>query len=400
VNTVGDRNYLRDYHFNYASSTLSKINLDYIHGRDYHAVKAINIQELEDASAENSAPLILPQIDSHIESKPFFFKEKLALTSNMVVITRQDGLQYRRISAVPEANIPFNLNGNLFAINGKVQGDFYSLEENYKYTQKPQDYQSVQTNYKPELSLSWRLPLIKKAKKNTLMIEPMANFVTSDYRKNFNKLPNEDSNNAELTASNLFITDRISGFDRNEAGTRINYGVKSSLFNKYGEFGLTLGQGYRKGNGVQDVVIRGFAENNKSNLVGQALYKAVKYLTITYSFQLDQATYRNDVNQLTTALSFERFSFNADYLLLRRTDQNAQKREQINLSSGIKLTQRWRMTLTNSRDIVEGRTLSRGIAFYRDGCCTTFGFSVMETNPSSLTKPQKTYNLSFSFKNL
>ncbi len=400
LNTVGDRNYLRDYHFNYVGYTVSKANFDYIDKRDYHAVKTINIQELEDASAENSAPLILPQIDSHIESKPFFFKEKLALTSNVVVINREDGLEYRRLSAIPEANIPFNFNGNLFVLDGKVQGDFYSLEENYKYTQKPQDYQSVQTNYKPELSLSWRLPLIRKGKGSTLMIEPMANFVTSSYRKNFDKLPNEDSNNSELTATNLFVTDRISGFDRNEAGTRVNYGVKSSLFNQYGEFGLTLGQGYRKDNSGQDVVISGFAENNKSNVVGQLLYKAVKYLTLVYSFQLNQSNYRNDVNQLTTTLNFDCFSLGADYLLMRQTDLNSQKREQINLSSSIRLTPRWKVTLIDNLDIVEDRTLARGIAFYRDGCCTTFGFSVMETNPSSLTKPQKAFNLSFAFKNL
>lgn len=400
INTVSDRNYQRDYHFNYLAYTLSKVNLDYIKGRDYYAAKIIRIQELENATTQYEAPLVFPQLDSHIESKPFFFKEKLILTSNLTTIIRQDGLQYRRLTLTPEANIPFNVGGNLFSIDGKVQNDFYSLENNFKNSTPPDDYKSVQTNYKPELSFNWRLPLIKKSKTNTLMVEPMANLVISSYTESFTALPNEDSNNSELTVNNLFVADRIYGFDRNESGKRVNYGVKSSLFNKYGEFGLTLGQGFKRGNGTQDVIIRGFGDNNKSSIVGQAMYKAKKYFSIAYSFQLNESNYSNDVNQLTTSLTFDRFTLGSDYLLLRKTLQNTVQKEQINLSAMAKVTARWKATVGIAKDLETGRVLSRSLMLYRDGCCTTFGFSVVETNQSSLVKPQKTYNLSLSFKNL
>jgi len=399
-NTVSDKDYLRDYHFNYMNYTLTKVNLDYIKGRDYHAIKTIRIQELDPNVNSQAAPLILPQIDSHIETKPFFFKEKFVLTSNMAVISRQDGLQYRRATITPEANLPFNIHGNLFAINARAQTDAYSLENNFQLTLPANDYNSVQTNIKPELSISWRLPLIRKSETNTLMIEPMINLVTSTYTKNFSKLPNEDSNESELGVSNLFVTDRIAGFDRNESGKRINYGIKSSLFNRLGEFGLTLGQGYRKAENAQDVVIRGFTNNNKSNIVGQALYKAAKYFSITYSFQLSESDYSNQVNQITTVLNLSRFTFSSDYLLIRKTIQNSDQKEQINLSASMQITPIWKVTTTKSKDLQSSRTLSRGITLYRDGCCTIFGFSAIETNPSSLNKPQKTFNLSLSFKNI
>lgn len=400
VNTVGDRNYLRDYHQSFLNYTSSKLNVDYIHGRSYHSIKTIRMQELEDPATEKAAPFILPSIDSHIETKPFFFKEKFALTSNATVITREDGLQYRRASLLPEVNVPFNLHGNLFAFNSRVQGDFYSLENNFRNIPKTNDFDKTQSNYKPEASFGWKLPLIRKAKYNTLMIEPMINFVFSSYKKNVVKLPNEDSNNSELTVGNLFVTDRISGFDRNEAGSRVSYGVKSSLFNEYGEFGLTIGQSYRKNSGSQDVVIRGFADNNKSNIVGQAMYAATKYFSIFYSFQLNESNYKNDVNQVAATLNLSRFTFSTNYLLLRKSAQNLQEAEQLGFSSGIKLTDRWKATLSSSIDMVAGRTLSRGLTLYRDGCCTVFGFTITESNPSTLNKPQTSFNLSLSFKNL
>jgi lipopolysaccharide assembly outer membrane protein LptD (OstA) len=70
----------------------------------------------------------------------------------------------------------------------------------------------------------------------------MANFVVSDYRTKNNMIPLEDSIDSELTFSNLFANDRISGYDRNESGQRISYGLKTSVFNQLGEFNFTAGQ--------------------------------------------------------------------------------------------------------------------------------------------------------------
>ncbi|MBP7710226.1 MAG: LPS-assembly protein LptD [Rickettsiales bacterium] len=400
---VSDRDYLRDYDFSFLNYTVSKVNFDYINKRSYHAVKLIKIQELENSAFQKSEPLILPQIDSYIESKPRFFKEKFALTSNTTMITRHDGLQYRRATLTPEVDVPFNLSGNLFNFNGKIQNDFYWLKEasGPATTASNNQYQTIETNTKPEFSFSWKLPLIRKTQTNTLLVEPMLNVVASSYRKNFNALPNEDSNSSELSVSNLFVADRIAGFDRNESGKRLNYGVKTSFFHKtHGQFALTIGQGYKKSENAQDAVIKGFGTNSKSNFVGQALYKAKKYFSINYLFQLNESNYQNEVNQVSSILTFEKFSLTADYLLIATSPQNLQKIEQMTLSSKVKLSNKWSLALASNQDIQLGRELSRSVSILRDGCCTTFGFSVVETNPSALTKPQKSFNLSLLFKNL
>ena len=70
------------------------------------------------------------------------------------------------------------------------------------------------------------------------------------------------------------------------------------------------------------------------------------------------------------------------------------------MSSKIKLTNQWFLTLANSIDIVTSRNLSRTLTLTKDGCCTVFGFSISETNPSNLTKAQTSYNINIQFKNL
>jgi LPS-assembly protein len=398
INTTSDNSYLRDYHFDFRGYSFSKINLDYINRRDYYSIQTLRFQEYENLTVEKTDPLMLPIIDTKTQLKSFFNKDKIFISTNTTSINRQDGLQYRRFSAIPEVELPFNYNGNLFNLSGKVQGDFYSLENDDKYSATK--YDSTKTNYKPEISLNWRLPLVKKTEKKTIIIEPMATIVSSSYKTNFAKLPNEDSNNNELTISNLFTSDRISGFDRNEAGTRMSYGVKSSIFNSQGEYSLVIGQSIRKSGENQDVTIRGFNSNNKSNIVGMLYYKALKHFNISYSFHLDESSYRNEINEIIASLDLERFSFTSNYLFLRRNSQNSEAREQLNSSMNYKFNEKLSTQFTISRNMITGRNLNRSLGISYGGCCTIFGFSVTESNPANLVAAQRSFNISLSFKNL
>ncbi len=400
LNKVYDRDYLRDYNNNYIGYTMSKINADYIYRRNYFAAKAIEFQELENPVTEKAAPTVLPMLDYHVESKPTKNKYKFAFSSNVAAITRNDGLQYRRGTVIPEFNAPFNLNGNLFTFNTKLQTDIYSLENNYKGTTPTNNYNSSVFNYRPEASLNWSLPLVKRNKESSFIVEPMANFVMSDFKNGAGKLPNEDSNNAELTVNNLFINDRIAGYDRNEAGTRTSFGARTTYFNEYGEYGLTLGQSLKIKEKQQDVNIRGFNDNKKSNFVGLMSYKAPKNFSISYAFQLNESDYRNEVNEVLTNFSYNRFTFSANYLLLLRNSQNTTKKDQVSFNSGFKFTKNLSTTVLMNKDLVTGRILNRGLNINYEGCCTLFTFAMTQSNPSNLTKPSTSFTFNLSFKNL
>lgn len=401
INTASDINYFRDYNFNYVAYTQSVGNLDYIKKRDYYSVRAIKFQELENFRLSEEEQVVVPEINTYSESeKSLLFKERYALATNLSTINRASGLQYRRASFVPEVKVPFNIKGNLFDINAKLQGDLYWLENKSIDRSNSKGYDNLSSNYKPEVSLSWRLPLIQKTKYNTLILEPIASLVSSSFKRRNSETANEDSSPAELSISNIFITDRISGFDRNESGERLNYGFKSSMYNKLGEFGLIMGQSFRLSSATQDVAISGFAENNKSNIVGQMIYKAAKYFNIIYAFQLNEHNYRNEINQVTPSLTFDKFSIGGNYLMLRKNQQNLQKIEQLSLYSSLRFYDNWSMQFALNKDIQLRRTISRAVTFSRDGCCTVFGFAITETNPGSLVKPQRSFSLSLTFKNL
>jgi len=396
LKTSGDRNYLRDYNYSFLAYTISDAQFDHTDGRDYYGVKTVRVQELVSVENEKSAPLILPTLNHYVESKPLAHGEKVSLASNFSAITRYSGLQYRRASFTPEVKVPVNLHGNLFNFSARVQGDIYSLENNFQDetgSAAASQYNSVQTNYHPEFSAGWRLPLIQKKQSNTLLVEPIVNFVSSSVGTNYLKLPNEDSNNSELTVNNLFVNNRVAGYDRNEIGERVSYGAKTSMFNKYGQFGLTLGQSYRLTNKAQDVTIRGFNDNNKSNIVGELSYKIPKHFNLAYSFQLNESNYRNDVNSVSSDLTFDRFFVSGSYILLRKSTTNPQEIKQGSGTIGLRLMPKLTVALNASHDFVTRRTMTRGLLVDYTGCCFIVNFAVKENNSINLIKPQKSYQI-------
>jgi len=401
LKTLSDRTYLRDYSFDYLAYSVSKVNFDYIYKRNYVGIKSIRFQELENEALENNSPLILPTFNTYHETEPLFFKEKLILKTNFTSIHRKEGLQYNRGSLIPQFKIPFNIKGNLFELSSKLQADLYALnDKDIRAQDNIRIYKSSQSDLKSEIAFNWRLPIRNKSSLKTITIEPMANFVMSQYKSRNSIIPLEDSTNSELTFSNLFANDRISGFDRNEAGKRVSYGLKTSLFNDLGEFNITAGQAIILKKDEQDVKIRGFANNNRSNIVGIASFKGKKYFSISYSFQLDQSNFRNDVNQVYSTINYKKFELGVDYLLIRRNIFNDTKREQATFKSSFSLPNKWNFKVFVTRDFVRSRFIQRGVELIRNGCCSDFGFSVIEQNPSNLTKPQKTFNLNFTIKNL
>ncbi|MBU6339007.1 MAG: hypothetical protein KGQ36_03435, partial [Rickettsiales bacterium] len=138
----------------------------------------------------------------------------------------------------------------------------------------------------------------------------------------------------------------------------------------------------------------------KSNIVGMLYYKALKYFYISYSFHLNESSYRNDINEITTNLNLNRFSLISNYLFLRRTNQNPEAREQLNSTINFKINEKFSTQFVISRNMITGRNLNRSFGVNYGGCCTVFGFSFTESNPANLVAAQRSFNISLSFKNL
>ena len=399
INYVGDKDYLRDYGNQFDDYTISEAKLDYIKNKDYASLKTVEIQDLTLDNDGSESLTALPIIDYYTETKPKngWFNQTYSLLSNSTIITKGGGgAQYRRLVLKPEIKIPYDLNGNLFEFATNIQGNFYSLNNNYQQYQNSNG--GAVANYRPETIAKWSFPMVSTQSNRTLILEPLITIATSSSYNN-NNLPNQDSNNTELTQSNLFLGDRITGFDRSETGKRVSYGFKSTLFNKLGEFNLGLGQGWHKTQQSQDVIVKGFSSNGKSNIVGDLAYKSPKIFSIIYNFQLNESNYRDDISQISTNLNFKRVRFDSSYLFITNFDAN-QPMKQISFGLSIDITKKLVFNNNVVNDLITDRRISRTHSLNYNGCCVIYGLTFSEESPSILMKSNKSFSINFVIKNL
>jgi LPS-assembly protein len=397
INYVGDMDYLRDYDNQFADYTLSEINFDYIKNKNYISLKTIEIQDLTVGSDGRESLTAFPIINYYNQTTPknSWLNQTYSLLLNSTVITKKSGAQYHRLSLEPKIKIPYNLNGNLFEFETNLQNNIYNINDNYKNYHNNND--NIIINYRPETSLKWSLPMVSIKKNRTFILEPLITITTS--LSNDDDSPNEDSNNTELSQSNLFLNDRFSGFDRSEIGERASYGFKSSLFNRLGEFYIGLGQSWHSVVQQQDVVINGFGNSKKSNIVGNFAYKANKVLSIAYDFQLNESNYRNDINKLSTQLNFDNLRISNQYISITNFDTNKKMKQ---ASFGVSIDVTKNLTLNNNvvNDLITKRTIYRSHSLNYNGCCVIYSVVFSENYPSLLTKADKSYSINFTIRNL
>ena len=401
VNHVGDKEFLRDYKSNFVDHTVSNIEFSKHELMQHYSVKILNIQEISVNTDRKTSPLALPIVEHYIKSRPKYFNTQFSLLSNMTAIHRREGLQYKRLSLVPEVKMPYNIYGNLFEVKFNAQGNVYYMEDAHKYTEIDKKYyKKKEVNYYPRASFSWKFPMVRRSNSNIIMFEPLVKFVGSPDQDKSNDLYNEDVNNNELTQANLFLEDRLIGFDRNEAGQRVSYGANTYLFNDLGKFNLNLGQSQRFTDTNQDVIIRGFNDNDKSNIVGKIAYKNDNSLSLIYNFHLSESDYNNEVNDLNYNIPINAVTFAGNYLLLKRSNSSIDEKEQWNSNTSIKLTSKLNVNIGFSKDLIEGKIINRNYSLMYNGCCVSYGIVISEENLESFTKKQRSYSFNLTIKNL
>ena len=82
----------------------------------------------------------------------------------------------------------------------------------------------------PKLFLETRFPLVRYSKGLKQIIEPVLLGTLSPNGSNSTKIIDEEGTVFELDDTNLLSSDRFSGLDRVDSGSRIVYGLKSSIY--------------------------------------------------------------------------------------------------------------------------------------------------------------------------
>lgn len=285
---------------------------------------------------------------------------ELVFSGDAAIIQRQTGSKYRRFIGGTEWRKPLHfVDGSLVDVKAKVRGDLYHVDDSTS------GEDGFQNRGYSALSMNWTKPYISPSGHQT--IAPQAMLVLSPDSSNNRDIPNEDSSTLELNSTNLFETNRFSGLDQVEAGSRVVYGLNSTF--NYGEdvfYQLFFGQSYRltENNGLPSG--SGLADKN-SDWVGAWRAQPNRYTSISQRFRLSN-------NTLATQQTDTEFSFtdgkpegnyaSGTYTYLKEGP------EEFNLKSHYNFSDRYFMETDMRRDLANSnRWLNFEVALGYRHCC-------------------------------
>ena len=365
---VSDDTYLRRYSYGGQDLLTSKLYTERIKNRDYASIQAISFQGLNINDNPDESPQIVPLIDVHIESNPLFAGSRARLDANTLFIARKVGAETTRLSATAGWKVPHTTkSGHVFELDASVRADSYFIADKPALSTTKQE-DSV-NRVIPTLTTSWRYPMIKHIKNASLVIEPQVKIIASTNGNNPEIIPNEDSLSQRFSNSNLFSSNRFSGLDRVENGTRAIYAVEGDLqFGEQNNINVLVGQQVML-TGDNSFPLNKDTASDLSDYVGRI---SVDYepFEVSYRARIDEESFKVRNNDLQINYNDDILNASVIYNSIDG-DPDIGTEETIIANADVNLAKNWTFSAAAQRDLFNNRWVEAFTGLtYHDECVT------------------------------
>lgn len=401
-----DDTYLRRYHFGSESTLTAHAFAEGFRARNYAAANAYLFQGLRAEDDPGQTPLILPILDYNFVGEPGRFGARWRFDANLLILTRDEGVDSRRLSLKTGWHLPFTSPaGEVYTFFASLQSDAYLVDGVTNPSDKDgPKLDGLAGRLFPQIGMDWRFPLIRSDRRYRQVLEPMAGIILAPNGGNPRKVPNEDSLDFELDDTNLFSPNRFTGLDRVEGGNRIHYGLRAAVMGPLGgSTSAFIGQSFRlsgddtfaKGSGLED---------HFSDIVGRVDMSPLKYMNLLYRFRIDQKDFKPKRNEIGLKAGIEAFKVAVNYVFVEPLDESGEfpGREEVVAALDSKLSRNWFANLRLRQDLSSGGgALSHGMRIqYEDECIlVSADFTRSFTRDRDL-KPTDTVSFRIVFRNL
>ncbi|PLX39238.1 MAG: LPS-assembly protein LptD [Hyphomicrobiales bacterium] len=240
----------------------------------------------------------------------------------------------------------------------------------------------------PAVGLEYRYPFISSHSWGSQVFEPIAQVVTRPDETSIGKLPNEDAQSLIFDDTTLFETDKFSGFDRTEGGTRANVGFQYKVQGRDGGFiSALIGQSFhlagRNSFATPDILnatANSGLEDNHSDYVARLYMDTNRGLQLGARARFDNVDFEtNRVEaQAVTARGPFLGSFTYAYLKAQPDLGIPTDREEVQSALNTKLSDSWRVFGAIRYDIRNGAMVSDGLGIGYDDECFSMSLSFSE----------------------
>ena len=406
---ASDDTYLNFYRIESKNTLVTHPYIEGIHSRSYASADAYIFQGLDATDNQDTIPIVLPLLNFQHISEPNYVGAFQTVNANILALHRVEGSDSRRLSLEGGWHLPhIDSFGNLFKISTNLRGDAYHVNNvNSLGVSQSVDSRGLTGRIRPELVAEWRLPLTRKSKRVQQLLEPIVQTILSPYGGNPGKIPNEDSQDFEFDATNLFSNNRFTGLDRVEGGPRLNYGLRFGLFGTRGgdakgiigqSARLKKDQTFNPGSGL---------ENKLSDYVGNINISPRENFDFAYRFRIAQKNFSARRNEIGVSAGPRAVRFKLNYAMLKdqisETDTTAfANREEVVTNTIFRLTPNWRVGAGTRRDLTgSGGTIDwNGALTYENECLLLTTQLKKNFTRDREIKPEKSLSFKIKLKEL
>ena len=376
---VTDNTYLRKYGLSDKTDLTNKLYVEHFDGRDSFTANGYYFRNLLPTTNRDNTPWVAPIVNFDHDFGNIFGDGRLTFNSNMMVLSTPAGLDSRRLSTSFSWEKHFTSRaGQVYRLFASLRGDVYSTDKSPIAT-TPTTYYGNETVARglPQAGVEVSYPFVNSNGWLRQVIEPIAEVIVAPTVHNTDRIPNQDSINFEFDDTNLFSENRFPGYDRWESGTRVNAGVRYSVYgNDGGKASILFGQSYRIQEDKSFSTSSGLRDQ-KSDYVGSIQVSPNDNIVAVHRFRLDKDNFKFKRNEfdliarmgpLATQLGYAYYA--NDPSLTTTTGA----REEVSIGGILKLSEYWRLFGSSTRDLANKVTISNRIGIgYQDEC---FGLAV------------------------
>lgn len=363
--------------------------------RSYFSAKLYQFRSLRN-DFDVSESFAHPVIDHNYVFRDPVLGGELSWSSNVLSLSRTDTSvsnqalsqdMNRMVSEVKWRRRFTDAIGITYTPFGELRGDVYQIDYDTEDPLNPGSYLSLDDSFLRGLATGGATisyPWVANVGATSHVIEPIGQIVAHEASSSGDPfgLPNEDAKSLVFDDTNLFDTNKFSGYDRFETGVRANVGVQYTFQGPVGYARVLVGQSFHlSGDNAYDEVSQAYAprsglEHNKSDYVLGLYVAPTDTFRLISQSRFDESDLALNRQELAVRMSYGPLAFSTSYTYSRILDEEVPIApeeydfyQDISASATLRLTDRWTLSGAARYDIEENRRLTESITLaYLDEC--------------------------------
>lgn len=355
INVTSDDQFLRQYDFNDENDDdvlKNEIYAERFSGRDYTSARLLAFQDLRVEEEQEDQPNVLPEIETQFLGEPDsvpIIGGRWEADASLLGLRREAnaGQDVTRLGVGLGWNKRLVTDfGLISTLDANARSEFYKTQDRIDSVGGPEEDTSSETRSFASLTGKTSMPFEKNLGSYQAVIEPIVAVTLAPNIDQNDSIPNEDSQDVQIDASNLFEANRFPGLDKLEDQSHATAGVRSGLYASDGSYAdVFLGQSYRFSEDDNPFAIGSGLDNQQSDFVGQISARYKEDYSLEYRFQLDDSNLVPQRHEVDASIKVDAVTFSTRYLFaksLEGTDID-ETREQIENAASYYINDKWRV---------------------------------------------------------